>query len=54
MNVNEVIAHLASRALQHKAQSDAVIKVHPHDDVNLGQSSNFHESKPTPRMMKET
>lgn len=40
MNVNEVIAHLASRALQHKAQSDAVIKVHPHDDVNLGQSSN--------------
>jgi len=30
MNVNEVVAHLASRTL----------KVHPNDDVNLGQSSN--------------
>lgn len=32
MNVNEVIAHLASRA--------ARVKVHPNDHVNLGQSSN--------------
>lgn len=40
MNVNEVIAHLASRALQHKDRPDTVINVHPHDDVNLGQSSN--------------
>ena len=34
MNVNEVVAHLASRAL-----GDAP-KVHPNDEVNLGQSSN--------------
>lgn len=34
MNVNEVVAHLASLAL------DATQPVHPNDDVNLGQSSN--------------
>ncbi|MDE2371471.1 MAG: class II fumarate hydratase [Burkholderiales bacterium] len=33
MNVNEVVAHLASASL-------APDKVHPNDDVNLGQSSN--------------
>ena len=38
MNVNEVIANLASRARDTPAA--AVRKVHPHDDVNLGQSSN--------------
>jgi fumarate hydratase class II len=38
MNVNEVIAHLASAALQ-KDGIDAT-KIHPNDDVNLGQSSN--------------
>ena len=32
MNVNEVVANLASQALE--------IKIHPNDDVNLGQSSN--------------
>ena len=36
MNVNEVIAHLASRALG----GGAAGAVHPNDDVNLGQSSN--------------
>ena len=46
MNVNEVVANLASRALA-ASPSDAgtpvvgaVRKVHPNDDVNLGQSSN--------------
>ena len=37
MNVNEVIATLASRALAQGAANQAV---HPNDDVNLGQSSN--------------
>jgi fumarate hydratase class II len=35
MNVNEVVATLASRAL-----GDGVPRVHPNDEVNLGQSSN--------------
>lgn len=38
MNVNEVVAQLASRALG--ADVGARRKVHPNDDVNLGQSSN--------------
>ncbi len=38
MNVNEVIAHLASRALG--LGPGAERRVHPNDDVNLGQSSN--------------
>jgi fumarate hydratase, class II len=38
MNVNEVIATLASRALGQGAATAVV--VHPNDDVNLGQSSN--------------
>ena len=38
MNVNEVIATLASRALGQGGSSPAL--VHPNDDVNLGQSSN--------------
>lgn len=38
MNVNEVIAALASRTLCSGAQTPH--KVHPNDDVNLGQSSN--------------
>ncbi|MBI3285485.1 MAG: class II fumarate hydratase [Burkholderiales bacterium] len=38
MNVNEVIAHLASHA-DHGKISPAS-KIHPNDDVNLGQSSN--------------
>ena len=37
MNVNEVIAHLASQDLAH---ADATARVHPNDHVNLGQSSN--------------
>jgi fumarate hydratase class II len=45
MNVNEVVANLASRALAARpgsagAASGAGCKVHPNDDVNLGQSSN--------------
>jgi fumarate hydratase, class II len=40
MNVNEVIAHLASRALKKQGGSEESGKVHPNDDVNLGQSSN--------------
>jgi len=36
MNVNEVVARLASRALGAGSER----KVHPNDDVNLGQSSN--------------
>ena len=40
MNVNEVIAHLATRALKHVNLTEAAIHVHPNDDVNLGQSSN--------------
>ncbi len=45
MNVNEVVANLASRALGALAgpggsRSGASRKVHPNDDVNLGQSSN--------------
>ena len=38
MNVNEVIATLATRALGDG--SEPACKVHPHDSVNLGQSSN--------------
>ena len=38
MNANEVIANLASRALGGGLGSDR--RVHPNDDVNLGQSSN--------------
>jgi fumarate hydratase, class II len=38
MNVNEVVAHLATRALFMSCDPDAV--VHPNDDVNRGQSSN--------------
>ena len=38
MNVNEVIAHLASNALHGGPGADR--RVHPNDDVNLGQSSN--------------
>jgi fumarate hydratase, class II len=38
MNVNEVLSNLATRALA-TGQSTA-LKVHPNDDVNLGQSSN--------------
>ncbi len=37
MNVNEVLAHLASRAELPAGESH---KVHPNDDVNQGQSSN--------------
>jgi fumarate hydratase class II len=45
MNVNEVVANLASRALAaSETGAEAVTgtrhKVHPNDDVNLGQSSN--------------
>ena len=35
MNVNEVIAHLSTRSL-----GDGAKRVHPNDEVNLGQSSN--------------
>ncbi len=38
MNVNEVIANLASRALG--SGVERVRRIHPNDDVNLGQSSN--------------
>jgi len=38
MNVNEVVAHLASRALGGGLGAER--RVHPNDDVNLGQSSN--------------
>ena len=38
MNVNEVIANLASKALA--ANFDGAHPIHPNDDVNLGQSSN--------------
>jgi len=38
MNANEVIAHLASRALGGGLGRDR--RVHPNDEVNLGQSSN--------------
>jgi fumarate hydratase, class II len=38
MNVNEVVARLASDALGHEASGAP--RVHPNDDVNLGQSSN--------------
>ncbi|MFZ3081811.1 class II fumarate hydratase [Rhodoferax ferrireducens] len=38
MNVNEVVANLASRALG--GDVGAARKIHPNDDVNLGQSSN--------------
>ena len=38
MNVNEVVANLAMRSLG--AGVAAVPKIHPNDDVNLGQSSN--------------
>ena len=45
MNVNEVVANLASRALAGSPSGNATPvgaarKVHPNDDVNLGQSSN--------------
>ena len=41
MNVNEVVAHLASRALVGDDLSGAkTVAIHPNDDVNLGQSSN--------------
>ena len=42
MNVNEVVARLASRALgaQAEAGANGTRKIHPNDDVNLGQSSN--------------
>jgi fumarate hydratase class II len=42
MNVNEVVAHLASKALSAGKGSTAssAPKIHPNDDVNLGQSSN--------------
>ncbi|MDL2339552.1 MAG: class II fumarate hydratase, partial [Pseudomonadota bacterium] len=46
MNVNEVVAHLASRSLAGgevggvDAAATAARAVHPNDDVNLGQSSN--------------
>ena len=39
MNVNEVVAHLASRALGGGLGFERR-RVHPNDDVNLGQSSN--------------
>ena len=38
MNVNEVLAHLATQTLQ--ADQGGAGAVHPNDDVNLGQSSN--------------
>ncbi len=38
MNVNEVLAHLATRELN--GQHDGPHRVHPNDDVNMGQSSN--------------
>ena len=38
MNVNEVVANLASRALA--PSEETTRRVHPNDDVNLGQSSN--------------
>jgi fumarate hydratase, class II len=38
MNVNEVVAHLASSALRESIGGEH--KLHPNDDVNLGQSSN--------------
>ena len=37
MNMNEVLATLASASLQ---QTGSTLRVHPNDDVNLGQSSN--------------
>jgi fumarate hydratase, class II len=37
MNMNEVLASLATAALQ---ESGSALTVHPNDDVNLGQSSN--------------
>ena len=41
MNVNEVIAHLATRTLASADDGQgAGHRVHPNDDVNLGQSSN--------------
>ncbi|MDO9286718.1 MAG: class II fumarate hydratase [Aquabacterium sp.] len=42
MNVNEVVAHLASQALGHGPAGAAAgtRQVHPNDHVNLGQSSN--------------
>jgi fumarate hydratase class II len=38
MNVNEVVAHLATRHL--RSDDAACAAVHPNDEVNLGQSSN--------------
>ena len=40
MNVNEVIATLATRSLSLCGLGEAPTKVHPQDDVNRGQSSN--------------
>lgn len=38
MNVNEVVAHLATLRL--RARDAGCVAIHPNDDVNLGQSSN--------------
>ena len=40
MNVNEVVATLATRMLDRTAEGSTGVRVHPNDDVNLGQSSN--------------
>lgn len=38
MNANEVIAHRANQMLPHDGSAEG--KIHPHDHVNMGQSSN--------------
>jgi fumarate hydratase class II len=40
MNVNEVVAHLATQAMGLDTHRNAKVAIHPNDDVNLGQSSN--------------
>ena len=40
MNVNEVVATLATHMLDRTAEGSTGVRVHPNDDVNLGQSSN--------------
>lgn len=40
MNVNEVVAHLATRVLAKSHPHTDKVAVHPNDDVNRGQSSN--------------
>ncbi|MFC5648179.1 class II fumarate hydratase [Paenibacillus solisilvae] len=40
MNVNEVIARRAGQLLQAESGGDAVVSIHPNDDVNRSQSSN--------------